>query len=565
MAVVGIDLGTTNSLVAIWRDGKTDVIPNALGEKLTPSVVSLSDKGEVIVGRAAKNRLVTHPERTVSQFKRLMGTKERVNLGGKRFLPEELSALVLKQLKQDAEAWLGEVLSEAVISVPAYFNDNQRRATVAAARVAGLHVERLINEPTAAAVAYGLHEDAAEAQMVVVDLGGGTLDVSILEKFDELLEVHASAGDSFLGGEDFTHSIVTQLARKYSIDLTDLSPQERGGLYRFSDKVKESLSENQAAQFEMKLAENTRQFEISRDEFSKWSATLMERFSAPLERAIRDAKLKRDDVADVILVGGASRMPIIKNYVGRLFGRIPSSNLDPDQVVVMGAAIQAAMKARNKELKETILTDVCPYSLGVNVAQEFQQGYQSGFFDVILQRNSVIPISRVSRYRTVADNQPKLSFGIFQGESRLVKNNIYLGQVEIEVPTAAAGEECADVRFTYNVNGILEVIISVPSTGEEKILVLQNSPNQLTDEEIAVSLEKIASYRIHPRESAKNIALLSEAERMYSEHLGYERDEIQQLIYQFEYALESQDPEHVEAVGARVKARLEEIKSGFVF
>ena len=233
MAVVGIDLGTTNSLVAIWRDGKTDVIPNALGEKLTPSVVSLSDKGEVIVGRAAKNRLVTHPERTVSQFKRLMGTKERVNLGGKRFLPEELSALVLKQLKQDAEAWLGEVLSEAVISVPAYFNDNQRRATVAAARVAGLHVERLINEPTAAAVAYGLHEDAAEAQMVVVDLGGGTLDVSILEKFDELLEVHASAGDSFLGGEDFTHSIVTQLARKYSIDLTDLSPQERGGVVPF--------------------------------------------------------------------------------------------------------------------------------------------------------------------------------------------------------------------------------------------------------------------------------------------------------------------------------------------
>ncbi|WP_271272434.1 Hsp70 family protein [Aliamphritea hakodatensis] len=565
MAVIGIDLGTTNSLAAIWRNGGVEIIPNALDEKLTPSVVSVSSKGELIVGRAAQNRLVSHPDVTVSQFKRLMGTNEKINLAGQSFLPEELSALILRQLKQDAEAWLGEEISEAIISVPAYFNDNQRRATIAAATIAGLHTERLINEPTAAAIAYGIHETEDEAQLVIVDLGGGTLDISILEKFDDLLEVHACSGDNFLGGEDFTRAVSTGLCHKYEITFVELSAQEKSLLIRQCNQAKEALSGTSHVQFELQLQNRLVAMTISREELINWTAPLMERFNTPLQRAIRDAKLKQDQVSDVILVGGASRMTTVKNHVGRIFGRIPSCTLDPDQVVVMGVSIVAALKHKQSDLQETVLTDVCPFSLGINTVQEFQSGIQSGFYNVIIQRNTVIPVSRVKTYSTIADKQTSMTFSIYQGENRLVKNNILLGKMAISVPSAPAGEETVDIRFTYNVNGILEVTAKVISTGQEKTMILQNSVNQLSETEIQQSLEKIAEYKIHPRENARNLAVLSEAECMYSEFLDERRNEIEHLIYQFEYAIEGQDPATIKSVREQVRQRLNEIKSDLVF
>ncbi|TBW57620.1 molecular chaperone HscC [Marinobacter halodurans] len=561
MAVIGIDLGTTNSLVSVWQNDEATIIPNALGDKLTPSVVSVDKNGLVLVGKAARDRLVTDPQATTSQFKRLMGTSETVSLNGKRFSPEELSALVLKQLKADAEAYLGEPVDEAVISVPAYFNNNQRTATMNAARLAGLHVERLINEPTAAALAYGLREHRDESTFIVVDLGGGTLDVSILEKFDDLLEVHATSGDSFLGGEDFTQSMVAGVLSRWDLGNHRLSREERAHVYRVCDQAKKALCESSSVEVSAKIANQTQVTTVSRDDLMDFSATLLERLRVPLERAVRDSGLGRDSFDDVIIVGGASRMPMVRNAVGRLFGRIPSANLDPDLVVAMGASIQAALKQRNEALRDTVLTDVCPFSLGLESAQSFEQRTRTGFFSVLIPRNTVIPASRVDRFYTVSDNQQAMEINVFQGEQRLVKNNIKIGELKMPVPPGPASKEAVDVRFTYDINGILEVHAEVLSTGFKDRLVIRNTDTQLSDKDIERALSRLETLKFHPREDTANIAVMQEAERMFAEALGEERDAISLLIFELENAMDSQDPERVSAVRAKVQSHLEAIRS----
>ncbi|MFL1407395.1 Hsp70 family protein [Marinobacter sp. M1N3S26] len=561
MAVVGIDLGTTNSLVSVWQDGESRIIPNSLGELLTPSVVSVDDRGMVLVGRAAKDRLVSHPEQTASQFKRLMGSNEKVTLGNRTFSPEELSALVLKQLKADAESDLGEPVEEAIISVPAYFNNNQRTATLHAAQLAGLNVERLINEPTAAALAYGVQEAEDERNFIVVDLGGGTLDVSILEKFDDLLEVHATSGDSFLGGEDFTFAMVGAVCGKLSMDRQALSREERAHLYRLCDQAKKALADEPVVEIAAKLGGGEHRVSFSREDFSHCCADLLERIRGPLERSVKDSGMGRGDFDDVILVGGASRMPLVKNFVGRLFGRIPSATIDPDLVVAMGAAVQAALKKRNQALRDTVLTDVCPFSLGIETAHKMEQGHRTGFFSVLIPRNTVIPASRVDRFFTIDDNQTDLRVVVYQGEQRLVKNNIRIGELSVKVPKARAGEESVDIRFTYDINGILEVQVDVVSTGVRETLVIQNTTNNLDDAELASLLKNMEKLKFHPREDSANIAVMNEAERMWSEALGEERDYIEQIIRYLEDALDSQDPQRAEEARGMVSDKLEELKA----
>ena len=561
MAVVGIDLGTTNSLVSVWQDGASRIIPNSLGDLLTPSVVSIDDRGMVLVGRAAKDRLVSHPELTASQFKRLMGTQEKVTLGTRTFLPEELSALVLKQLKADAESDLGEPVEEAIISVPAYFNNNQRTATLNAARLAGLKVERLINEPTAAALAYGIQEAEDERNFIVVDLGGGTLDVSILEKFDDLLEVHATSGDSFLGGEDFTFAMVGAVCDKLGVQMQALPPQERAHLYRLCDQAKKALADDTVVEISAKLGGNEHRVHFSREDFSDCSKDLLERIRQPLERSVNDSGMTRSDFDDVILVGGASRMPLVKNFVGRLFGRIPSATIDPDLVVAMGAAVQAALKERNQALKDKVLTDVCPFSLGVETAHKTEHGHKAGFFSVLIPRNTVIPASRVDRFSTIGDQQSVLQIDVYQGEQRLVKNNIRIGELSVRVPKAKAGEESIDVRFTYNINGLLEVQVDVVSTGDRETLVIENASTNLSDAEMAGLLRDMEALKFHPREQSANIAVMNEAERMWSEAMDEERDYIEQMIRYLEDALDSQDPQRAEEARDTVADKLNELKT----
>ncbi|MGH8078842.1 MAG: Hsp70 family protein, partial [Lysobacter sp.] len=344
--IVGIDLGTTHSLIGVYGADGPQLIPNALGGLLTPSVISVDDGGNVIVGRAAQERLVSHPQRSVGVFKRWMGTDRSTRLGTHAFRPEELSALVLKSLIGDAEAALGSKVDEAVISVPAYFSDAQRKATRIAGELAGVRVERLVNEPTAAALAYGLQK-RNEGRYLVFDLGGGTFDVSILEMFEGVMEVHASAGDNFLGGEDFLHAMRDAWLGELKLDAKALPAAELAQLQRRLELAKRDLSQGATAKVEATLAGELRRWEIDETRFAQVCEPLLQRLRAPLERAMRDARLKPTQLDEIVLVGGASRMALCPRLVSRMFGRLPLRHVNPDEAIALGACIAAGMKARN--------------------------------------------------------------------------------------------------------------------------------------------------------------------------------------------------------------------------
>lgn len=564
MAFIGIDLGTTNSLAAIWRGGAVVLIPNVHGEYLTPSVISVLDDQRIVVGRSAKDRLVTHPASTVSQFKRLMGTSSVTTINGIEFSPEELSAVVLRQLKEDAEHFLGDKVDEAIISVPAYFDDNQRNATKIAANLAGLKVERLINEPTAAAIAYGVHNDEKEKHFIVVDLGGGTFDVSLMEKFDDLLEVHASAGDSHLGGEDFTAALLSYIADKQGVNEQLLTAHECGRLYRQLEEAKKRLSTEDQIEIELSITGKSSNVLIKQEELLGVFETLLKRMALPIERAVRDAGLNLSEIHDVFLVGGATRMPLIRQFFTRLLGRFPACHIDPDHVVVMGAAIQAALKQRNKELGDIVLTDVTPFSLGVSTSTEDGHGgYISGIQSVIIERNTTIPVSRAHSYTTVQDGQKEICFEIFQGEHLLAKQNIRIGELLVNIPKNSAGKESVEVRFTYDINGLLEVIATVRSTSVRKRTVIQNSDSRLSEKEIEIALQKIAGLKIHPREQELNKALMARAERIYAEQLGHDREALKKYILRFECAMSSQDEQEASREAKFLKEYLDVIEQGF--
>ena len=564
MAFIGIDLGTTNSLVCAWKNEHPILIPNALGETLTPSAISVGDDNSILIGQPAKDRLVSHPDRSTAFFKRLMGTDKKVQLAEKTFSPEELSSIVLSQLKLDAEAFLNEPVEEAIISVPAYFNDNQRNATLVAAQLAGIKVERLINEPTAAAIAYGIHNHEDERRFIVVDLGGGTFDVSIMEKFEDLLEVHATSGDSFLGGEDFTQKLCAAACQKNELEYSTLSSVEQGHIYHCCNALKYQLSENDTATVNFNAQGESYEFSLSREEFFHLVEPLLKRILAPLERSIRDSNLAVSDIDDVFLVGGATRMPAIRQFMTKLFGRFPSCDINPDHAVAHGAAIQAALKQRNEALKDVVLTDVCPFSMGVETAHKNDNGgFIDGLFSVIIERNQTIPCSREERFYTLQDNQKELQVNIFQGENRLVKDNIKLGELLVSVPKKKAGEECMDVRFTYDINGLLEVLVKIPSTGVEKQLVIQNSGNRMTDAQIEKALIKLRDIKIHPRDQAENQALLARAGRLYEERLGVEREQIANAAGAFEQILASQDEREIRRAAKQFDEFLKQFESDF--
>lgn len=561
MTTIGIDLGTTNSLVAYWTDNGPVIIPNVINSNITPSVISIDENGEILVGQIAKERLITHPHLTAANFKRYMGTEKIFKLGTYSFSPEELSSFVLKSLKADAEAFLGEEVAEAVISVPAYFNDAQRKATKRAAELAGLKVERLISEPTAAAISYGLHQQESETQFLVFDLGGGTFDVSILELFEGVMEVKSIAGDNFLGGEDFTNLLVSYFLEKQNIDIEALGHKERSAIHKQAEICKTVLSQGQTGKMSLLFNDESFEISISRVEFEKIANELLLKLKRPIERALGDAELLPEDLDAVILIGGATRMSVVKSVVGKMFGKLPYSNINPDEAVALGAAIQVALKERNEALNEIILTDVCPYTLGTNVVEHMGNGkYESGYFFPIIERNTPIPVSRVERLYSVYDNQNKILVQIYQGENRRVENNIKLGELNIKISKAPAGEQAVDVRYTYDINGILEVEVTAVKTGAKNRVVIEKNPGSISKEELESRLKALENIKIHPREKTENRLLLARGERLYEESLGEKRAYIAALLQRFESVLMSQDDKAIKKEAKNFKRELDEIE-----
>ncbi|MCL2361890.1 MAG: molecular chaperone HscC [Defluviitaleaceae bacterium] len=540
--IIGIDLGTTNSLAAFFTKDGPELILNAFGETMTPSVVGVDEDGHVLVGKIAKERLLTHPAYTASVFKRNMGTKKTFTLGDKSFLPEELSAIIIRRLKEDAEVHLKQPVTEAVVSVPAYFSDAQRRATKAAGELAGLKVERIVSEPTCAALAYGLHEKEDYTKFLVFDLGGGTFDVSILEKYKNVMEVRAVAGDNFLGGEDFTQILINHFSMKHDLDLAQLSIQEMAALTKTAEMAKLTLSDNSTANMRFWLDDEELTTSVTSHQYEKYCEPLFSALRHPIKRALGDANLKLSDIDNVLLVGGATKLPLIRSFVGKLLGRFPSSHINQDEVVALGAAVHGALKARNESLTEIVLTDVCPYTLGTEVAIQRPNGiFEPGHYAPIIERNATVPVSRVERFYTLTDNQAKITSAILQGESRKADDNIKLGEVTVPVPPGPAGKESVDIRFTYDINGILEAEVKVISTGVTDRAVIENNPGTLTPAELAEKLAAMQELKIHPREKEEYRYLLAWGERLYEESRGDRRKYLEEILRQYDDMLDAQD------------------------
>ena len=551
--IIGIDLGTTNSAVAVWRNGRAELIPNSLGSVLTPSAVSLTDKGELLVGLAARERQVTHPRLTATAFKRYMGTQRYTSIGNQRLLPEELSALVLRSLKADAEKFLGETVTDAVITVPAYFNDKQRQATRRAGVLAGLKVERLLNEPTAAALAYGIHQKGADTRFLVFDLGGGTFDVSVLELFEGVIEVRASTGDNRLGGEDFNEVLIDRLfeAHKDRWNVSGKNSDEK--LYQKmrdqAERCRRKLSSASSAS--MSVAWNDAPFELtlSDEQFAEAVAPLIDRLRTPVLRALRDSRIPVDNLAEIVLVGGATRMPVVRRAVTKMFGRFPAAQINPDEAVALGAAVQAGLKARDAELREVVLTDVCPYTLGVDSGETLPDGtVRQGLFAPIIERNTVVPASRERVFSPMRDGQRVVEFGVYQGESPRVADNIKLGDLSVPLPRNSRADQTAVIcRFTYDINGLLDVDVMVPQTGERRQLTIMDKESPMDAGELERRRVELARLKVHPRDEEINRAVITRGERCYEEALGERREYISRCLSQFASAIESQDPRTVEA------------------
>ena len=478
---IGIDLGTTNSCVCVYEGGEAKVIANPEGNRTTPSVVAFK-KGEIIVGDAAKRQVVTNKD-TVSSVKRLMGTSEKVHVNDKDYTPEEISAMILSDLKKTAEAYLGETVNKAVITVPAYFNDAQRQATKNAGKIAGLEVERIINEPTAAALAYGLDKQDKTEQILVYDLGGGTFDVSILELGDGVFEVKSTSGNNHLGGDDFDKKIVDYLVSEFKkengVDLT----KDKMAMQRLKDaaeKAKKDLSGMSTTQISLPFLSQGEdgplhlELSLTRAKFEDLVRDLVESTKEPVRKALKDAKLSACDIDKVLLVGGSTRIPMVQELVKNELGKEPSKGVNPDEVVAMGAAIQGGVLTG--EVDDIVLLDVTPLSLGIETL--------GGVCTVLIPRNTTIPTSKSQVFSTAADNQPAVDIHILQGERPMAADNKTLGNFQLtNIPAAPRGVPQIEVTFDIDANGIVNVKAKDLGTGKEQSITITASTN-LSDEEI---------------------------------------------------------------------------------
>ncbi|HHW01537.1 MAG TPA: molecular chaperone DnaK [Thermoanaerobacterales bacterium] len=552
--VIGIDLGTTNSVVAYMEGGQPVVIPNSEGSRLTPSVVAFTKDGERLVGQLAKRQAITNPERTVISIKRHMGTDYRVNIDGKAYTPQEISAMILQKLKQDAESYLGEKITQAVITVPAYFTDSQRQATKDAGKIAGLEVLRIINEPTASALAYGL-DKGEDHTILVFDLGGGTFDVSILELGDGVFEVKATSGNNRLGGDDFDQRIIDYIAnefqKEHGIDLR----KDRMALQRLkeaAEKAKIELSSMVTTNINLPFitadASGPKHLDmtLTRAKFEELTRDLVEATMGPTQRALSDAGLKPQDIDKVILVGGSTRIPAVQEAIKKFIGKEPHKGVNPDEVVAMGAAIQAGVLAG--EVHDVVLLDVTPLSLGIETL--------GGVFTKLIERNTTIPTSKSQIFTTAADGQTAVDIHVLQGERPMAADNVTLGRFQLTgIPPAPRGVPRIEVTFDIDVNGIVHVSAKDLGTGKEQKITITSSTGLKEDEiqKMIKDAEKYAEEDKKKKEKieAKNHAdsLIYQSEKMLGDlkdKISQEdADKVKKEIENVRKALDSDDVEKI--------------------
>jgi molecular chaperone HscC len=499
-----------------------------------------------------------------------MGTAHEYKLGKRAFRSEDLSSFVLRSLKSDAEAYLGLEVTQAVVTVPAYFSDHQRQATRSAGMLAGFQSLTLLNEPTAAALAYGLHQKNQETKFLVFDLGGGTFDVSILEIFEGIMEVKATAGDNQLGGNDIDRALENLFVQKTGLPDKDRhTPKTQARLMALIELAKKRLAKEDSFEIALTVGDATYSHVLRASDLETVVDQFAERLKLPIERAMRDARLPVAELEAVVLAGGSTRLRTVRRLVTKLFGKLPSMSLNPDEVVALGAAVQAGLKMNDAALSERVMTDVCPYTLGVEVSMDVNGKYAPGFMSPVIERNTVIPVSRVERYSPLQDQQMSLTFNVYQGEARRVVDNIKLGQIEVPLQAGKRGEVAADVRFTYDSSGLIEVEVtplkSGQATGATRQLIIQNNQNRLSPEEIAKRLASLADLKIHPRERLDARALIARADRVHSQVLGFERSELAHAIVNFEKALDSQQKAPIDSTRATLVRLLDSIEGHQVF
>jgi molecular chaperone HscC len=533
MAIIGIDLGTTNSLACIWKNGSPLIIKNSLGNTITPSVVGVDDNNNIIVGEVAKERLISHPGKTASEFKRTLGTRKTYQVGANCFTSEQLSSLVLKKIKEDAEAFLGEEITEAVISVPAYFDDCRRNATKQAAELSGLKVERLINEPSAAALAYMQKHGFEDGTYMVIDFGGGTLDVSMIDSFDSIMEILAVAGNNQLGGKDINEAVYSHFINENKLEENLLTPEQKASIYKTAEACKIALSDTPMSIMSVNINDENYTLSLDNNSLIRIAHTVFEKIGEPVKRVLRDSHMNIQEVKDIILVGGSCKMPTVAAYIEKLTGRKPCTDIDPDTAICVGAAIFAGMKNRNEDFKDVILTDICPFSLGTAV-QDHRTMEQ--IMDFIIQRNSMLPTSKIHEYYAASNNQTGVHVTIYQGESIVPANNIKLGELELTCPPTPIGEYIASIRLTYDINGLLVVDVTANDKKTYSKVILSEN-NTMTEKELARCKEQLDKLRLAPSDDEKYRLLIARAERIIEETLSFERQQIVSALMSYKACL----------------------------